>query len=152
MNPSPTAPAYGLTMGSSTCNVGVPLQTSSAVCSMSSGHRAGLRYAPQTIFLQPIANCLITNKDICSLLEIIVKSSSCRPTITACHSGDNDHDALLWLYHALAQVFFYTFRSLGIVSIVMPQWHDSPRLSATAHWVAPSSSICTALTTSALFK
>ena len=41
--------------------------------------------ASQTISVQPIANCLISNTDICSLLEIILKSSRRRPTITACH-------------------------------------------------------------------
>ncbi len=60
------------------------LQTSSAVC-CSEFWTSGGSSAPQTIFVQPIANCLITNMGICSRLKIILKSSSRRPTITTSH-------------------------------------------------------------------
>ncbi len=47
---------------------------------VNSEHRSDL------LLLEPDScNCLITNTDICSLLEITLKSSSRRSTITTCH-------------------------------------------------------------------
>ena len=122
------------------------LQMSSAVC-CSEFWTSGRSSAPQTRFVQPIANCLITNTNIWRVLAIDhVADMPC--------SGDNDHDThtVMALPRPCPGLLLYLPVSWNRIHSRATMLRLTPSFSATVLWVAPSSSICTALVASSSFK